>query len=301
MGAGAGLILEGGGMRVTYTAGVLDAFLDHDLDFRYVIGVSAGANAGSDYVAGQRERNYRVFVEFAADPRYAGWRNLLLERSWFGMRFLFETLPGRLAPFDYQAFRDSPRALVVGVTDCETGEAVYFRQHDHDPRWFIAAVHRASCSLPLLSPPVVVNGRCCYDGGVADSIPVARAVADGSRRNVVVLTRNAGYRKPAQRTDLSSLFLRRYPAIRRALRERPARYNATLDEIDALERAGSVFVIRPVKPLAVGRMDRDPARLRQLYLQGYQETVGRLPQLRAWLEPDASRDDEEDRAREPRS
>jgi predicted patatin/cPLA2 family phospholipase len=285
MAEGVGLVLEGGGMRVTYTGGVLDAFLDHHIDFGYVIGVSAGANAGADYVAGQRERNHRVFVDFASDPRYASWRNVVRERSWFGMRFLFETLPDRLAPFDYEAFAESGTSMVVGVTDCVTGQPVYFCQHDHDPRWFTRTVMRASSSLPLVSPPVCVNGRHCYDGGLADSIPLARAIADGSSRNVLVLTQNAGYRKPAQRSNpIASVMLRRYPAVRRTLRDRPARYNACLDEIDARERDGSVFALRPGKPLAVGRMDRDPARLEALYRQGYDETAARVAELREWLE-----------------
>ena len=197
--ASIGLVLEGGGMRAAYTAGVLDAFLDAGVDLPYVIGVSAGANAGSDYVAGQRERNHKVFVELAADRRYAGLANLVRERSWFGMRFLFETLPDELAPFDYEAFRHSAHAFTVGVTDCATGQPVYFRHHDHDPRWFGHTVLRASSSLPVLSPPVTIGGRPYLDGGVSDSIPIGRSIADGNRRNVVVLTRNAGFRKRAER------------------------------------------------------------------------------------------------------
>jgi predicted patatin/cPLA2 family phospholipase len=290
MTAGVGLVLEGGGMRTTYTGGVLDAFCDAGVDLRYVIGVSAGANAGSNYVVDQRERNHRVFVDLTADPRYAGWRNLLRERSWFGMRFLFETLPDRLAPFDYEAFRASPRALVVGVTDCATGEARYLRSHDHDPRWFMRTVLCATCSLPVLSPPVAVQGRPCLDGGLSDSIPIVRAIADGNSRSVVVLTRNPGYRKPPQRLGAAGrVLLARYPAVVRALRDRHVRYNASLDLVASLERAGSAFVLRPVRPLVVGRMERDPAKLEALYRQGYAETMARVPELRAWLEdPSAS-------------
>lgn len=279
-----GLVLEGGGMRATYTAGVLDAFLDRGITFDCVFGVSAGANAGSDYVAGQRERNHRVFVDFATDRRYAGWRNLLLERSWFGMRFLFKTLPDELAPFDYEGFRSSPQALTVGVTDCRTGEPTYYRQHDHDPRWFVGTVHRASCSLPVLSPPVTVEGRPCCDGGVGDPIPLERSIAAGNQRNVVVLTRNAGYRMPTKlQSRVVDALLWRYPAVRRALRDRPARYNACLDLIERLERDGSVFVIRPEKPLVVGRLDRDPAHLEELYRQGHREAIEHAEQLIRWI------------------
>jgi len=282
--AGVGLVLEGGGMRTTYTGGVLDAFMDAGVDLGYVIGVSAGANAGGHYVAGQRERSHRVFVDLVADPRYAGWRNLLRERSWFGMDFLFRTLPDELAPFDYEGFRTSPRTLVTGVTDCTTGAARYFSQRDRDPRWCVHTLQRASCSLPVLSPPVLVEGRPCVDGGVSDSIPILRSVEDGNPRNVVVLTRNAGYRKPPPRLrGLSRVLMRRYPALHAAMLRRPAVYNASLDLVEQMERAGTAFVLRPVRPLVVGRMERDLGRLEALYRQGYDETLARMPDLEAWL------------------
>jgi predicted patatin/cPLA2 family phospholipase len=282
--AGVGLVLEGGGMRTTYTGGVLDAFLDAGVDLGYVVGVSAGSNAGAHYVAGQRERSHRVFVDLVADRRYAGWRNVVRERSWFGMDFLFRTLPDELAPFDYEGFRTSPRTLESGVTDCATGTARYYAQHDRDPRWYVHTLQRASCSLPVLSPPVLVDGRPCVDGGVSDSIPILRAVADGNQRNVVVLTRNAGYRKPPPRLRaLSRVLLARYPELSAAMLRRPAVYNASLDLVERMERAGSAFVLRPARPLVVGRMERDPARLEALYRQGYDESLARMPELEAWL------------------
>ncbi|NLE23394.1 MAG: patatin family protein [Actinobacteria bacterium] len=284
MTTGVGLVLEGGGMRATYTGGVLDAFMDAGVDLRYVIGVSAGSNAGGHYVAGQRERSHRVFVDLVADPRYAGWRTVLRERSWFGMDFLFRTLPDELAPFDYEGFRDSPRTLVTGVTDCATGVARYYRQRDRDPRWFVQTLQRASCSLPVLSPPVLVEGRPCVDGGVTDSIPLRRSIEDGNPRNVVVLTRNAGYRKPPARLRrVGRVLLGRYPALYAAMLRRPAVYNASLDLVEGMERAGSAFVLRPVRPLVVGRMERDIGRLEALYRQGYDETMARMTELEAWL------------------
>jgi predicted patatin/cPLA2 family phospholipase len=279
-----GLVLEGGGMRAAYTGGVLDAFMDHDIALPYAVGVSAGANAGSDYIVGQRERNHRVFVELAADRRYAGLANMLRERSWFGMRFLFELLPDELAPFRYDEFQGTSRTLVVGVTDCGTGEPAYFLQHGYDARWFVSTVLRASSSLPVLSPPVAIDGRRYTDGGVSAPIPIDRAVADGYLRNVVVLTQNAGYRKEPQRLGAAaSLALARYPTLRRALRERHLRYNACLDRVAALEQAGQTFVLRPVRPLVVGRMERDVNKLEVLYSQGYEETAARTADLKAWL------------------
>jgi len=219
-----------------------------------------------------------------ADPRYAGWVNCLRERSWFGMRFLFETAPDQVAPFDYEAFHRSPRTFVAAATDCATGLPVYFRQHDHDPRWFIHRVHRASCSLPLLSPPVTIDGRRYYDGGVSDPIPLERAMSDGNYRNVVVLTRNAGYRKQPRLLDLlASLALARYPAVGRTMKRRTEVYNACLERLAALEEVGRVFIFRPVKPLLVGRLEREVEKLELLYRQGYEETLERLPALKSWI------------------
>jgi predicted patatin/cPLA2 family phospholipase len=144
---------------------------------------------------------------------------------------------------------------------------------------------RASCSLPVLSPPVPVEGSLCVDGGVSDSIPILRAVQDGNRRDVVVLTRNAGYRKsPARLPGLGRVLLARHPAVHAAMLRRPAVYNASLDLVARMERAGSAFVIRPVRPLVVGRMERDLARLEALYRQGYDETMARMGELEAWLQ-----------------
>jgi predicted patatin/cPLA2 family phospholipase len=284
MDARAGLVLEGGGMRGAYTAGVVDAFLDRGVDFRYVIGVSAGANAGADYVVGQRERNHKMFVELVADPRYMGWANLFREGSWFGMRFLFETAPDEVAPFDYEALERTSRELVVAATDCASGKPAYFRHRDHDARWFIHTVHRASCSLPLLSPPVAIDGRLYLDGGVSDPIPIERSVSDGNFRNVVVLTRNQGYRKDHGPLEAPlSLAFARHPGVRRAMQQRAEHYNACLDRLAALERAGRVFIVRPAKPLVVGRMERDVQKLDALYRQGHDETLGRMAALEAWV------------------
>jgi len=281
---GAGLVLEGGGMRGAYTAGVLDAFLDQRIDFSYVIGVSAGANAGANYVVGQRERNHKMFVELAADRRYAGPAILLQERSWFSMRFLFETTTDYLVPFDFEAFRCSPRALVVAATDCATGRPAYFCQHDHDPRRFVRTVHPASCSWPLLSQPVAIDGHRYFDGGVSDPIPIDRSISDGNPRNVVVLTHNGSRRRSSRFVDVSTgLVLARYPGVRRALGQRDSVYNACLDRLAALEQSGRVFLIRPSCELGVGPLERDVAKLEALYRRGYDDVLECLPALRAWV------------------
>jgi predicted patatin/cPLA2 family phospholipase len=270
-------------MRAAYSAGVLDCFMDQGVDIPYVVGVSAGANAGSNYVAGQRERNHALFVDLVRDRRYQGIATLISERSWFGLDFLFETLPDKLLPFDYEAFRESSRAFTVCVTDCATARPVYFRHRERDPREFVRKVMRASSSLPVLSPPVFIDGARYYDGGVSDPIPIERSLADGNRSNVVILTRNAGYQSnPQELGRISRGLLRRYPAIVELTRTRHRHYNACLARVDALEKAGEAFVFRPRRPLVVDRIERDVAKLEPLYQQGYHEALERMDDLSRW-------------------
>ena len=261
-----GLVLEGGGLRGVFTAGVLDAFLDGNFHADYVIGVSAGAANGVSYVSGQRERGLRTNTDYLHDPRYMGLRSLLLHRSLFGMDFIFHEIPQHLDPFDYQAFQENPWEFWTGAIDIRTGETVYFGKEEIGDD--LEAL-RATTSLPLLSQPVAYRGRLLLDGGTADPIPVRRALADGCDRVVVVLTRERGYRKPAQsfRAVYRSAF-RRYPAIIRALDTRHRIYNDTLDFLAGLECGGTAAVIAPATPPQVRRIERDRDKLLALYQEG---------------------------------
>jgi predicted patatin/cPLA2 family phospholipase len=141
-----GLVLEGGGMRGVYTAGILEFFLEKALYFPYVIGVSAGACNAISYIAKQKGRNKRVNIEFIRDSRYLSYRNLWKEKSMFGMDFIFDELPNKLVPFDYETFQRTEHTFIVGATDCLTGKPVYFNNHQEDN---MNVVLRASSSLPF--------------------------------------------------------------------------------------------------------------------------------------------------------
>ncbi|MGI6113618.1 MAG: patatin-like phospholipase family protein [Mahellales bacterium] len=279
-----GLVLEGGGMRGAYTSGVLDALMDKGIEFPYVIGVSAGANNGANFVARQRERNKRVFVDFVEDKRYSGWGNLLKKGMYFGMDFLFDDLPNRLAPFDYQTFYETSTIFYACVTDCVSGQAVYFKQKDYDPRFFMEKILRASSSVPIICRPVEIDGRMYLDGGISDSIPVEKSMADGNAFNVVVLTRNEGYvKKPARTSAIAAMVLARYPKFVQAMRKRHIMYNRCLNKILELEAEGKVFVFRPQAKIEVAMMDRDMDKIDGLYRQGYSEAMDRIKDLKDWI------------------
>lgn len=281
-----GLVLEGGGMRGAYTAGVLAAFTDNNIDFPYVIGVSAGANNGADFVSKQMDRNRRVFIDHVARKEYCGVKYLVREKSYFNMKFLFDTLIDEIDPFDYDTFINSKTKFKAVTTEVSSGQAVYFdkEQFKEKGKDFFAQVLKASSSLPLISPPVEIEGKLYYDGGVSDSIPIEESIKDGNTLNVVVLTRNEGYRKKEQKLGLvSRKVLSKYPKVYEAIKNRHIKYNITLEKIEKLERDGFVYVFRPIRKLEVHRIERDTDKLEKLYKQGYDETVERLDDFLNWL------------------
>lgn len=279
-----GLVLEGGGMRGAYTSGVLAAFMDENIKFPYVIGVSAGANNGANFVAEQRDRNKKVFVDYADHEDFAGFKHWLVEKNYFNMEFLFEKLPNELVPFDYTTFFNSSTIFKVCVTDCETGMPVYFEKSQFNSLEFMNKVLRASSSLPVISEPVEVFGKLYFDGGISDSIPIEKSIEDGNCYNVVVLTRNEDYRKEEQILGLFAKHaLREYPKILNAIESRHIKYNITLEKIRVLEEEGFVYVFRPIEPLEVDRLEKDKSKLNKLYEQGYNETMKQIESFKMWL------------------
>ncbi|MCQ6265398.1 patatin family protein [Fictibacillus sp. WQ 8-8] len=280
---GTGLVLEGGGMRGVYTAGVLDYFMDKELYFPYVIGVSAGACNATSYLSRQRGRNRVVNIDFVRHPEYISYKNLLLKRKGlFGMDLIFDEIPKKHVPFDFETFERATERFVIGTTDSETGLPVYFEKADHQEH--ILTVLRASASLPFMAPVIEYHGKKLLDGGVADPIPVKKAKADGNKRNVIVLTQNEGYRK--RKTKMEWLARRVYqsqPGMSDVLLNRYKHYNETLDYIEELEKKNEVFVIRPKQKLDVGRAERNPVKLHALYERGIEDAMNVYEQLEEWL------------------
>lgn len=279
-----GLILEGGGMRGAYTSGVLAALMDEEIEFPYVIGVSAGANNGANFIAKQKDRNKKVFVDYVKHEEYSGFKHLIVNKSYFNMDFLFNKLPNELVPFDYESFEKSRTIFKVCVTDCETGEARYFEKSQFKGVDFSNKVLRASSSLPLISQPVEINGRLYFDGGIVDSIPIDKSLEDGNKFNVVILTRDKGYRKEAQILGpITRQALKKYPKIIEALENRHIKYNITLEKLERLEKEGFVYIFKPSRPLEVNRLERNKEKLEDLYNWAYMETKNRMEDFKKWI------------------
>ena len=265
-----GLVLEGGALRTIFSCGVLDAFLDAQLPLPdYFVGVSAGAAYGTSYLARQNRRNLKLITSYAGDKRYMGVGNLLnpKNRSYFGLKFAYDTIPNELVPFDYEAFQAYEGMAEAVVTNVATGEAEYhlIPRNERYNKTILA-----SCSIPLMFPTVELEGGEYLDGGCADAIPWKHALEMGCDRVVVILTRERDYRKDSDGSlRVLERSFRKHPEFVETMRTRAERYNASREELFALEQDGKVLVIAPEDTLGCGRMERDLEVLRGLWQAGY--------------------------------
>ncbi|MEW9698712.1 patatin family protein [Paenibacillus sp. SI8] len=279
---GIGLVLEGGGMRGVYTAGVLEYFMEQDWYFPYVVGVSAGACNAVSYIAKQRGRNKQVTIGYIGDYRYLSYRNLFRYKSIFGMDFIFNVLPNELVPFDYDTFYNSSQQFAIGTTDAHTGKAVYYTKHQLMQNTM--PIVQASSSLPFVATPIHYEGRTLFDGGLVDPIPVQKSLSDGNKKHVIILTKEKGYRKrPFKQRWLAKSFYPQYDGLVDVLVNRSEIYNGTLEMIDTMEREGSAIVIRPSTKVVVGRMEKDPLKLEALHELGYEDARRMGDQIKEWL------------------
>lgn len=262
-----GLVLEGGGMRGVFTCGVLDSFMDRGIRFPYAIGVSAGACNGLSYMSGQRGRAKYSNIDLLEKYKYIGLRHLLKKRNIMDFDLLFQEFPEHILPYDYEAYFRCPERFVMVTTNCTTGEANYFEEKQRKER--LIDIVRASSSLPFVCPITYVDNIPMLDGGIVDSIPVMRARHDGFTDNVVVLTRNRGYRKEIKGTKVPPFIYKRYPLLREAINRRSVVYNEQLDLVEQMEEAGEITVIRPRNPIEVDRIERNIRKLTDLYEEGY--------------------------------
>lgn len=281
------LVLEGGAMRGVFEAGVLDVFIEKGLRFRKVVGTSAGAMQGMCYISGQKGRNIRINTTYCNDPRYMGIKHLLREKNYFNFKFMFGELANELDPMDMETYRASDTELYAVVTDGQTGKAHYISNKSRSEEDFVKAVE-ASASIPVLSPPVEIDGIPYVDGGLAiPLVPFYDELPFPVKKSVYILTRPISYRKRQMpyflRKMAEAVWGRKYPAIVDSMCTIPERYNARLEKILQMEKEGDVFIFRPENPVKVSRAERNPAKLRVLHGEGYRIGMMRFDELMRWL------------------
>lgn len=277
-----GLVLEGGAMRGMFTCGVLDVFMENDIEFDGAAGVSAGAVFGCNYKSHQIGRGLRYNKKYCSDKRYGSFESLIKTGNLYDEEFCYNELPRKLDIFDADAFAQNPMEFYVVCTDVETGKAVYHKctdGGDEDILWM-----RASASIPIVSRVVKVGDRKLLDGGVGDSIPLRFLEHKGYDRNVVILTQPADYiKEPNRLMPAADLLLKDYPRMLRAMANRHIRYNETVEYVREQEKSRKIFVIRPPKALEIGSMTKNPDELERVYQIGRVEALKKLQDVKKFL------------------
>lgn len=278
-----GLILEGGAMRGMFTAGVLDVFMENEIDFDGTIGVSAGATFGCNIKSRQIGRTVRYNTNYCQDWRYCSYRSLFLTGDLYGTKFCYDKIPNELDVFDRETFKQNPMDFYCVATDAKTGEPLYHKCEDGkkaDMKWI-----QGSASIPVFARAVKVDGHKILDGGISDAIPIQKFETLGYNQNVIVLTQPMDYvKKPQAHFEMISKLLWRYPNVSSRIQYRYEVYNETLKYIKEKEEKHEVFVIRPPKKLTIGAICHDPEELKRVYNLGRFETIKRLKEIKKFLQ-----------------
>ena len=279
------VILEGGANRGVFTAGALDFLMEQEYYIPHVIGVSAGACNALDYVSSQIGRTRDCMIVTDEKNRYVNKniKTIVEKKALLDMDMVFERYPYEIFPFDFDTYFASPQTCELVVTNCETGRAEYLDDRENKER--LLAIGRASSSMPIACPMVEIDGNEYVDGGVADSIPIIRSLKTGHRKNVIILTRNFGYRKKegTRGWELYVAAFRKYPNLVRALVNRAKHYNQVLECIEKWEEEGKIFVIRPSVPLTIGRMEADPKKIKEVYELGRDDARRQIEDMKVFL------------------
>ena len=278
-----GLVLEGGALRTIFSSGVCDALLDKGLPLPdYTVGVSAGIAYGVSYLSRQSRRNLKLVTTYANDRRYMGWRNMAdrRNRSYFGLKFAYETIPNQLLPFDYETFAAYPGTVEAVVTNLNTGKAEYLPVPRRDARNLLL---QATCAIPMMFPIIELDSQPYLDGGCADAIPWRHAFEAGCDRVVVILTQPRDYCKEGDHTiRMIERHFRKYPDFVETMRTRSERYNTSREALFELEAQGKVLVIAPEDTLGCSRTEKDLEILRALWQSSYFAGTRRAEEIQSF-------------------
>jgi len=276
-----GIVLEGGTFRPIFSSGVMDALLSENILLPYCVGVSAGIADGVSYVSKQPQRNLEIAQKYRNDKRYMSKMNFIKQGSFFGLDFIYDEIPNKLVPFDYETFYSYKGKCLAGVTNAKTGQAEFFDTKEMDTK---CTILRASCALPVFFPAIEMNGEKYYDGGLSSPIPVKKALEDGCKKMLIVLTQPKGFVKKLGKYDKmgANLLGPKYPKIKEAILTRPQRYNETVKMCEELAKDGLAMIIQP--NFKINSFEKDVRKLEKAYWHGYRMTKEKMKNIKRFLE-----------------
>lgn len=276
-----GLVLEGGTFRGVFSAGFMDALLENNIEFPYIVGVSAGISNAASYVSKQFGRNIEILRKYRNDKRYLGAGNFAKCRSYFGLDFVYDEIPNSLVPFDYDTFHSYKGKFMVGVTNARTGRLECFDGVKDTDKWQYL---RASCAIPGYFPAIEIDGNDYFDGGLASPICIKQAIKDGCDKNVIILTQPKGFVKKCGKGNviMSQIIKRKYPAMEMALLARHKLYNSQIRFCEELERRGKALIFRP--EISLDSFQKNTAVLEQYWQMGYDACTENVQRIKDFID-----------------
>ncbi len=268
----------GGGLRGIYASGVLDRCLEEGIRFAAGVGVSAGSANIASYLAGQKGRNYQFYAEYTARKEYMSLRNFLFKKSYIDMDYVYGVLSndGGENPLDYEALAANPAPFIAVATNAETGEAKYFDKSDMPRNHY--DILKASCSIPLVCHPYLINGVPYYDGALSDPVPIEKAFSLGCEKVVLILTKPRDFlRTPKKDRRLAAGIRKKYPLAAAQLEQRAARYNDGIALAKRYEKDGRLLIVAPDDTCGMDTLTRDPKAMRRFYEKGFQDGGNIVP------------------------
>lgn len=280
------LIFEGGGMRASYTAGILNNLLEQQIYFDYVAGISAGSSHTANYLSRDIARSKRSFVDLVLDPNFGGWKSFIKREGFFRSQYIYEEThyPDAALPFDFETFMANPAQLRIGAFDRDCGEMKYFAKEDIHQISDLMKIVRSSSSMPIFMPETYYCNHYYVDGGLGGGIPLDIAKKDGFKKFFVVLTREKGYRKKTLKyTGIIKAYYRKYPLVVEAMLNRYKVYNQILEELEQLESEGKAFLVYP-EAMKISNRETNYEKLSESYNLGYEQGQRDLPKWEKFLD-----------------
>lgn len=280
------LIFEGGGMRASYTAGILNTLLENEIYFDYVAGISAGSSHSVNYLSRDIGRSKRSFVDLVLDPNFGGWKSFIKGEGFFRSHYIYEetAYPGASLPFDFKTFKENPAQLRIGAFERDSGEIIYYNKEDIHNLQDLTKIVQSSSSMPIFMPPTYYDEHCFIDGGLGGGIALDIAKKDGMKSYFAVLSREKGYRKtPVRYKGIIKSYYRKYPLVVEAMMNRHIIYNQTLEELEELESEGKAFLVYP-KTMPVSNREINFDKLSESYKLGYTQGQEDLPLWKEFID-----------------
>lgn len=281
------LVLEGGGMRGAYTAGVLTYLLEKNVTFDYGVGISAGAMNLSSFWMKREDYLKEVAVHYMSDSANVGMKPLLREGTYVGYNHMFDELLAKVVKYDLSLLNNTPSNFEIGLFNMQENRNDWLSKHELN-----LTNLKAACTLPIAGKPVHINGYDYMDGGIVTMVPIGRSIEKGNDKHFVIITKDSEYvRNPEPKIELTAckMLYKKTPGIVERLKVRHQVYYNEMETVEKMVNDGTAFLMRPTSKIPVARFKGDQEGLKACFELGIHDAKARWDEIAVFLELDQAK------------